>query len=77
METTTIFLVSTYMYVIMAFVFSKGPPYRQPITDNFYFVLSLLVLTASNIWLTVSPLDFFKNILNVSFKHLLIDMMNT
>ena len=62
-ETTVIFLVSTYMYVIMAFVYSKGPPYRRPITDNIPFVFSLVILTACNLWLTISPLDIFNKIL--------------
>ena len=65
MEGTAIFLISTYMYVIMAFVYSKGPPYRKPISDNFWFVVALLVLTACNIWLTLSPVDYIRNLLSV------------
>lgn len=33
-ETTVIFLVSTYQYIASAFVFSKGPPFREPIYKN-------------------------------------------
>ncbi len=64
-EGTIIFLISTYMYVIMAYVYSKGPPYRQPITENFWFIFSLLALTALNIWITVTPMDAIRSILRV------------
>jgi cation-transporting ATPase 13A2 len=74
MEGTAIFLISTYQYVIMAFVFSKGPPYRMGISDNFFFVASLLSLTAVNMWLTISPFDYIVELLSVSidFKKKLI-----
>ena len=31
MEGTSVFLMSTFQYVIMAFVYSKGPPFRRPL----------------------------------------------
>jgi cation-transporting ATPase 13A2 len=65
MEGTTIFLLSTYQYVIMAFVFSKGPPYRQSIAENFNFLFALVILTAANLWITISPLPEIETILSV------------
>ena len=49
----------------MAFVYSKGPPYRQPITENFWFVVSLLCLTAINIWITLTPMEAINDLLKV------------
>ena len=66
-EGTTIFLISTYMYVIMAFIYSKGPPYRKPITENYWFVVSLFALTAVNIWITATPTEMVKDFLQVKF----------
>lgn len=65
MEGTCVFLISTFQYVIMAFVYSKGPPYRQPLTKNFLFVFSLVILTALNIWITLSPIEWIINLLSV------------
>ena len=55
MDSTAVFLISAFQYVAMAFVYSKGPPFRMSIIYNWKFLLSLLVLTASNVWLTVLP----------------------
>lgn len=67
MEGTAVFLISTYQYVIMAFVYSRGPPYRQSILHNFWFVFSLLVLTALNVWITLAPLPEVRDLLSVRF----------
>ncbi|XP_030071563.1 probable cation-transporting ATPase 13A4 [Microcaecilia unicolor] len=40
-ETTTLWLLSTVNFIIMAFVFSKGKPFRQPIYTNYIFSLLL------------------------------------
>jgi cation-transporting P-type ATPase 13A2 len=47
METTMIYLVSIFQYVFLAFVFSKGPPFRRNIL--------------SNCKLSLNPLLFFKS----------------
>lgn len=63
-ETTVIFLVSTYQYIASAFVFSKGPPFREPIYKNVPFLLTLCSLFAFSTYLLMLPfkpiLDFFK-----------------
>ncbi|CAH1276951.1 ATP13A3 [Branchiostoma lanceolatum] len=54
-ETTTMFGVATFQYVITAFVFSKGKPFRQPVHTNWLYVLDLIILTALNVWLLLYP----------------------
>ncbi|XP_061189537.1 polyamine-transporting ATPase 13A3-like isoform X2 [Saccostrea echinata] len=56
-ETSVIFLVSTYQYIASAFVFSKGPPFRQPIYKNVPFLLTLCVLFAFSTYILMFPLD--------------------
>ncbi|XP_026077341.1 probable cation-transporting ATPase 13A3 isoform X1 [Carassius auratus] len=41
---TTIFFISSFQYLIVAIVFSKGKPFRQPTYKNWPFVLSALII---------------------------------
>lgn len=43
-ENSAIFIVSCFQYVLVALVFSVGPPYRQPLYTNVLFLLTLVVL---------------------------------
>ncbi|KAL3862281.1 hypothetical protein ACJMK2_008262, partial [Sinanodonta woodiana] len=58
-----VFLCSTYQYIILAFVFSKGKPYRNTIFSNPLFLGNLVACLALSVWLTVYPTepvaDFF------------------
>ncbi|XP_075058370.1 putative cation-transporting ATPase 13A4 [Mixophyes fleayi] len=42
-ENTTVWLLSTLNCLIIAFVFSKGKPFRQPIYRNYIFVATILI----------------------------------
>ncbi|XP_071502237.1 polyamine-transporting ATPase 13A3-like [Diadema antillarum] len=50
-EATTVFLVSNFQYIIVAFIFSKGPPFRKPIYTNYLFTASLIILAGFSIFL--------------------------
>ncbi|XP_038075285.1 probable cation-transporting ATPase 13A3 isoform X2 [Patiria miniata] len=43
-EATTMFLISSFQYIVVSFLFSKGPPYRKPIYTNILFTIDLIVL---------------------------------
>ncbi|KAI8428833.1 hypothetical protein MSG28_007488 [Choristoneura fumiferana] len=41
-ENTVIFIVSSFQYLIMACVYAKGWPFREPFCANYYMVLTLV-----------------------------------
>jgi cation-transporting ATPase 13A2 len=58
MQGTAIFCVSTYQYITLAIIYSKGFPYRKPLFSNKPMCISLLVLTALSTWIIVNPPQF-------------------
>ncbi|XP_063772481.1 probable cation-transporting ATPase 13A4 [Pseudophryne corroboree] len=42
-QNTTVWLLATLNCLIVAFVFSKGKPFRQPIYTNYIFVITILI----------------------------------
>merc|ERR1711993_180969 len=58
-ENFTIFVISSFQYIILAYVFSKSKPYRRWVISNIGFMVSLLILTAATIYLSVQPSKFF------------------
>ncbi|KAL7752505.1 hypothetical protein RI367_002039 [Sorochytrium milnesiophthora] len=66
MENTTLFWVSSFQYIIMAVVFSVGPPYRKSMTKNVLFILSALVLTIISVLTVISPTHWLREVLELS-----------
>ncbi|PRW55974.1 Ca-transporting ATPase [Chlorella sorokiniana] len=54
-ENTTIFLVSLGQFLIAAFVFNKGPPFRRPIYTNLWLLLAMSFQTALLGFLILAP----------------------
>ncbi|XP_072442697.1 polyamine-transporting ATPase 13A2 isoform X5 [Chiloscyllium punctatum] len=77
-ENTALFCVSGFQYLILATVLSKGHPFRKPLYSNVLFLLSLILLYALMVFLTLYPLQFIRQILqlmlitDVKFKFLLL-----
>ncbi|XP_029472483.1 probable cation-transporting ATPase 13A4 [Rhinatrema bivittatum] len=62
-ETTTLFLLTTLNCIVVAFVFSKGKPFRQPIYTNYLFLIMLtLQLTALIFILFADIEDLYKRL---------------
>ncbi|XP_030228838.1 probable cation-transporting ATPase 13A3 isoform X2 [Gadus morhua] len=63
-ENTSIFYVSSFQYIIVAIIFSKGKPFRQPSYKNWPFMLSALTLYVFMLFVLFHPIeamdDFFK-----------------
>ena len=54
-ETSTLFTVSCMQYLVVAVVFSGGPPFRLPFYKNVGFTLALLVFSATTALLCLFP----------------------
>ncbi|KIL68855.1 hypothetical protein M378DRAFT_190708 [Amanita muscaria Koide BX008] len=54
-ENTTLFLISCFQYVLVAAIFSIGPPYRKPMYTNIWLMLSIAVLSGFNIITLLAP----------------------
>lgn len=57
-ENYTLYTISSFQYIILAVVFSKGPPYRKSIFSNIGFVVSAVAMTAMSIYLALDPAHF-------------------
>uniref|UniRef100_A0A8C5GQZ5 Polyamine-transporting ATPase 13A3 n=1 Tax=Gouania willdenowi TaxID=441366 RepID=A0A8C5GQZ5_GOUWI len=70
-ENTSLFYVSAFQYLIIAIVFSKGKPFRQPSYKNWPFVLSAGSLYAFLLFIMFYPfesIDEFLEIVCVPFE---------
>ena len=67
-ETTTIFCVSAFQYLILAVIFSKGPPYRKPFYTNIYFFLAVIVLGVFTAMITLYPGEFLGKYLQLMIE---------
>merc|ERR1719427_2025522 len=54
-ENYAVFSISQFQYIILALVFSKGPPFRKSVYTNYWLIGSIIVTTAFSIVLTIAP----------------------
>ncbi|NXD13873.1 AT133 ATPase, partial [Nothocercus nigrocapillus] len=64
-ENTTLFFISSFQYLIVAIVFSKGKPFRQPCYKNFLFVISVLVLYIFIFFIMLHPVESIDTVLEL------------
>ncbi|KAJ9581483.1 hypothetical protein L9F63_023341, partial [Diploptera punctata] len=56
-ENTSLFCVSSYQYVILAVVYSKGEPHRKPFYSNLLFLIAVVILTLFTTLLLLYPAE--------------------
>ncbi|KAJ2778929.1 hypothetical protein GGI15_004030 [Coemansia interrupta] len=61
-ENTALFLASSFQYVLVALVFSIGPPYRQSNLRNHGLVATSLFLLVFTTWLVVRPSEWMAGV---------------
>lgn len=54
-ENYAVYTVSSFQYIILAIVFSKGKPYRESIFTNYSLIISAFAMTCFSIYLAVHP----------------------
>ncbi|XP_044146312.1 probable cation-transporting ATPase 13A4 [Bufo gargarizans] len=64
-ETTTLWPLTTIHCIIVAFVFSKGKPFRQPIYTNYAFSAVLLAQVGTCIFLLFTDIQSIYNVLEI------------
>uniref|UniRef100_A0AAV2JNS8 Uncharacterized protein n=1 Tax=Knipowitschia caucasica TaxID=637954 RepID=A0AAV2JNS8_KNICA len=64
-ENTTLFYVSSFQYLAVAIVFSKGKPFRQPSYKNWPFMLSCIGLYSFLLLILLFPLPAIDKFLEI------------
>ncbi|XP_049844952.1 polyamine-transporting ATPase 13A3 isoform X1 [Schistocerca gregaria] len=60
-ENYALFAVSSFQYIILALIFSKGAPYRKFIFCNVGFLLTFVVLTGFTVYLILWPFEWLRD----------------
>ncbi|GAA6064384.1 hypothetical protein JCM10212_002917 [Sporobolomyces blumeae] len=58
-ENTSLFLISSFQYILVAAVFCVGPPYRKPLYTNRWLVFVLVGLTSFSLYTLFTPSSSF------------------
>lgn len=66
-ENSTLFLTSSFQYIIVAVVFCVGPPYRKPIHSNVLLLLTLLGLAAFSTYTVFAHYGVVYNMLGLVY----------
>ncbi|XP_056277594.1 polyamine-transporting ATPase 13A3-like isoform X3 [Pseudoliparis swirei] len=64
-ENTTLFYVSSFQYLAVAIIFSKGKPFRQPSYKNWPFMLSCISLYTFVLLIMLYPVPAIDNFLEI------------
>ncbi|GAA5949133.1 hypothetical protein JCM3765_004021 [Sporobolomyces pararoseus] len=54
-ENTSLFLISSFQYILVAAVFCVGPPYRKPLYTNRWLVFVLVALSSFSLYTLFTP----------------------
>ncbi|XP_052761009.1 polyamine-transporting ATPase 13A3-like isoform X1 [Mya arenaria] len=75
-ENTAVYISSSYQYIILAIVFSKGKPYRKSMFTNYFFLVNLFICIGITAWINIYPTDpvaeFFELMLPSSIPYRLL-----
>lgn len=73
-ESTVIFYISSFQYLILCISYSPGKPFRKPLFTNVWLTVALLLLGAADLLMLLSPWSWlmdFMGIYHDSNKHMM------
>uniref|UniRef100_A0ABD2WVW2 Cation-transporting ATPase n=1 Tax=Trichogramma kaykai TaxID=54128 RepID=A0ABD2WVW2_9HYME len=65
-ESYSVFCLSLFQYLILAFVFSRGRPHRKSIYTNYPFTAMLVINTLLSAYITLNPAQWILNLFQLS-----------
>ncbi|XP_077394633.1 polyamine-transporting ATPase 13A3-like [Festucalex cinctus] len=65
-ENTSLFYVSAFQYLIVAVVFAKGKPFRQPSYKNWSFVLTCTILYTFILFIMLNPIPAVDELMEIA-----------
>ncbi|KAI4868368.1 hypothetical protein F4820DRAFT_138380 [Hypoxylon rubiginosum] len=65
-ENTALFLVSCFEYVFIGVVLSAGKPFRQPMNQNWPFMITILAALALNLYMVFVPAHGFRKFMQLT-----------
>jgi cation-transporting P-type ATPase 13A2 len=65
-DNTVLFLLSLYQYTFIAVVLSVGPPYRQSMYKNIWFMAAIILITIFTLYITIQPAHRLKKVLQLT-----------
>ncbi|KAI0540963.1 hypothetical protein GGR58DRAFT_458516 [Xylaria digitata] len=65
-ENTALFLVSCFEYVFIGVVLSAGKPFRQPMTQNYPFMTTILLALAIVLYMVFTPAHWLRKIMQLT-----------
>ncbi|TGJ86477.1 hypothetical protein E0Z10_g2299 [Xylaria hypoxylon] len=65
-ENTALFLVSCFEYVFIGVVLSAGKPFRQPMTQNYPFMTTILLALAIVLYMVFTPAHWLRKLMQLT-----------
>ena len=66
-DNTVLFFVSNFQYILTAIVLSVGPPYREPMSKNFEFIVDIVAsICVSLLLMTLNPKSYLGKMLQLT-----------
>lgn len=67
-DNSALFIASCFQYIFVAVILSVGPPYREPISKNRPFLITIVVTVFLTLLILVAPIDsFFGTLMDLSY----------